>query len=141
MDETLTDLATRLRRSVMRLSRRLRLSAAGSWSPVQTSILSWLDQYESLTLGELAAFEQVRPPSITPLVTALRVAGLVACRKDDSDRRTTRVTLTPAGRRELNTVRRRRTEFLEQKLLALSPAERARAVALVEFLESLLEES
>ncbi len=141
MDETLTDVATRLRRGVMRLSRRLRLSAEGPWSPAQVSILGWLDQHESLTLGELAKLEQVRPPSITALVTSLRTGGLVQCHKDESDRRSTRVSLTSEGRRELNVIRRRRTEFLERRLLALSPSDRARAVELVAFLEALLAES
>ncbi len=140
MDETLTDLATRLRRGVMRLSRRLRLSAVGSLSPGQVSILGWLDQNESLTLGELAIHEQVRPPSITPLVRALRSQELVACAKDEADRRSTRVVITDKGRRELNAIRRRRTEFLERRLLALSPTERHKAVELVAFLETLLEE-
>jgi hypothetical protein len=38
-------------------------------------------------------------------------------------------------------VRRRRTEFLEKKLVALSPADRVKAGELVSFLETLLEES
>jgi DNA-binding MarR family transcriptional regulator len=141
MDETLTDIATRLRRGTMRLSRRLRLSAAGSLSPGQVSILGWLDKNDSLTLGELATYEQVRPPSITPLVNSLQAEGLVACAKDEADRRSTRVVLTSKGRRELNVIRRRRTEFLEQKLLAFSPADRAKAAELVTFLEKLLEDS
>lgn len=141
MDDTLTDIATRLRSGTMRLSRRLRLSAADSLSPGQVSILGWLDKNDSLTLGELATFEQVRPPSITPLVHSLKAEGLVGCAKDESDRRSTRVVLTSKGRRELNVIRRRRTEFLEQKLLALSPADRAKAAELVTFLETLLEDS
>lgn len=141
MDDTLTDIATRLRRSIARLNRRLRLSATGPISPAQVAILAWLDKNESLTLGELASFEQVRPPSITPLVNALNAEGLVSSAKDATDRRSTRVTLTPKGRKELNAIRRRRTEFLERKLLALSPADRDKAAELVAFLETLLEES
>ena len=48
--------------------------------------------------------------------------------------------ITDRGRRELNVIRRRRTEFLERRLLTLSPAERQKAVELVAFLETLLEE-
>jgi DNA-binding MarR family transcriptional regulator len=141
MDDTLTDIATRLRQGVARLHRRLRLSATGPLSPAQVSILAWTDKYDSLTLGELAAFEQVRPPSITPLVRGLEAGGLIVCSKDESDRRSTRVCLTVKGRKELNVVRRRRTEFLERKLLALSPQDRDKAAELVAFLETLLEES
>ncbi|NNN09525.1 MAG: MarR family transcriptional regulator [Acidimicrobiaceae bacterium] len=123
------------------MSRRLRLSAAGSLSPGQVSILGWLDINKSLTLGELANLEQVRPPSITPHVNSLQDQGLVTCATDQSDRRSKRVVLTSKGRKELNVIRRRRTEFLEQKLLKLSCEEREKAAELVAFLETLLEDS
>ena len=105
------------------------------------SILGLLDKHESLTLGELATLELVRPPSITPLVRGLEAQGYLTRVPDESDRRSTRVRMTAAGRRELEANRRRRPEFLEQKLLALSPADRATALRLVAFLESLTEES
>ena len=72
---------------------------------------------------------------------SLEAKGLVSCHKDESDRRSTLVRMTPRGRKELNVNRRRRTEFLAQRLLALSPVDRARAAELVAFLETLLEES
>ena len=141
MNDELTDIAVRLRRSVARLNRRLRLSATGSLSAPQVSILAQLDKCESLTLGELAQIEQMRPPSITPLVRGLEAGGQVRCAKDDEDRRTTRVRITPAGARELEADRQRRNEFLEQRLATLGARDRERAADLVSFLETLLEES
>lgn len=141
MDDALTDLAARLRSSVARLQRRLRASASGGVSPAAMSILGLLDKHESLTLGELATLELVRPPSITPLVRGLEAQGYLTRVPDATDRRSVRVTMTSAGRRELEANRRRRTQFLEQKLLALSAAERATALELVAFLESLTEEA
>lgn len=141
MNDELNDVATRLRRAVARLQRRLRASATGPYSPAQIAILALLDQHECLSLGELANLELVRPPTMTPLVRGLEAAGLVSCSKDESDRRSTLVRVTPRGRKELDVNRRRRTEFLAQRLLALSPAERAKAAELVTFLETLLEES
>ncbi len=141
MDNELTDIAVRLRRSVARLNRRLRLSATGSLSAPQVSILALLEKNESLTLGELAALEQMRPPSITPLVRGLEAAGLLSCVKDETDRRATRVRLSERGRLELDADRQRRNEFLERRLAALSPVDRRRASQLVTFLENLLEES
>lgn len=141
MDDALTDLATRLRQGIARMQRRLRMSATGSISPAQVSILALLDKHESLTLGELATFEQVRPPSITPVVRGLEAEGLIASTKNESDRRSTRVCLTPKGRKELYVNRQRRTEFLERKLLALTAADRVKAAELVSFLETLLEDS
>ena len=141
MDNTTHDIAIQLRRGVMRLSRRLRLAATDSLSPGQISVLGLLDKYQSLTPGEIAAHEGVRPPSMTPLIKSLHAAQLVTCLQDQSDRRSTRVALTSQGRRELNTIRRRRTEFLERKLLTLSSVEREKAQELVAFLDTLLEDS
>ena len=141
MDDALNELATRLRRAVARLQRRLRASAVGTLSPAQVSILALLDKHESLTLGELASLELVRPPSITPLVRGLEATGLVSCAKDEADRRSTLVRLTPAGRQELDITRRVRTEYLAQRLLALSEADRRTAEDVVTFLEKLLEDS
>ncbi|MBW4029588.1 MAG: hypothetical protein HIU57_02775 [Acidobacteria bacterium] len=49
--------------------------------------------------------------------------------------------MNPARRREFEVSRRRRTEFLQQKLLALTPAPRVTAQQLATFLESLSEET
>jgi len=66
---------------------------------------------------------------------------LISCSKDESDRRSTLVRITTKGRKELLANRRRRTEFLAQRLQALSLDDRAKAAELVAFLETLLEES
>ncbi|MGH9020190.1 MAG: MarR family winged helix-turn-helix transcriptional regulator [Acidimicrobiales bacterium] len=142
MDDHAThDTAARLRRAVTRLNRRLRASALGGVSPAQASLLASVDRLERPTLGELALAEQVSPPSVTRLVRAMEDAGLVACTPDADDRRATRVRLTPAGKREIVTIRRRKTEFLEGALRELSGSDRRRAEDLVAFLESLVDRS
>jgi DNA-binding MarR family transcriptional regulator len=50
------------------------------------------------------------------------------------------VRLTPLGRKELAAIRRRKTEFLEKKLLSLSTKDQLKAHELAVFLEALLEE-
>src|SRR5580658_519535 len=114
--ETITDTATRLRRSITRLNRRLRQSALGGVSPAQASMLSSIERAGRPTLGELATIELVQPPSVSRIVRALSDAGLVALVTDDEDRRMTRAVLTAAGRRELDAIRQRKTEFLVAKL-------------------------
>ena len=49
------------------------------------------------TLGELAAIEQVQPPTMTRIVAGLAEAGMVTRVADANDRRSARVRTTPAG--------------------------------------------
>jgi len=122
------------------MNRKLRYSALSGVSPTQASMLASIDKLETPSLGDLAIAEQVQPPSITKLVKGLGQLGLIDTFADEIDRRCTRVRLTALGRRELNAIRQRKTEFLERKLLALSPSDRRKAEELVSFLEVLLEE-
>lgn len=140
MNMTPNETAARLRRAVTRMNRKLRYSALSGVSPTQASMLASIDKLETPSLGDLAIAEQVQPPSITKLVKGLGQLGLIDTFADEIDRRCTRVRLTALGRRELNAIRQRKTEFLERKLLALSPSDRRKAEELVSFLEVLLEE-
>lgn len=139
--ETTTETATRLRRSITQLNRRLRASALGSISPAQASMLGSIERAGRPTLGELATIEQVQPPSVTRIVRNLSDVGLVDLESDVEDRRLTRATLTAAGRRELATIRQRKTEFLVAKIESLSRSEQAHARDLVTLLEHLLDRS
>jgi len=142
MDDNPThETAARLRRAVTRLNRRLRASSLGGVSPAQASLLASAENLGQPTLGDLAAAEQIQPPSVTRLVQSMELAGLIVTSPDPDDRRSTRVRVTAAGRRELASIRRRKTEFLERTLMTLSEADRRRADQLVEFLELLLERS
>ena len=134
------DLAPRLRAAVTRLNRRLRSSALGGISPGQASALAMIERLGAPALNELAAAEQVRPPSMTRLVDALESDGLVKRRVDDADRRCQRVTLTAAGRRELSTIRVKKTAFLEERLGELSDTDLDAVRQALDVLERLSEE-
>src|ERR1019366_5577121 len=121
MNITTNETAARLRRAITRMNRKLRYSALTGVSPAQASMLASIDKLESPSLGDLAIAEQIRPPSVTRLVRGMKQAGLISCAADPLDRRCTRVRLTVLGRKDLNAIRQRKTEFLERKLLALSP--------------------
>ena len=138
---TTNETAARLRRAVTRLNRRLRYSSLGGISPAQASMLATVETLTNPSLGDLAAAEQIQPPSVTRLVRSMSLAGLIACSPDPDDRRCTRVEVTAQGRKEINAIRRRKTEFLERKLMALSEHDRRRAEEMVAFLELLLEEA
>jgi DNA-binding MarR family transcriptional regulator len=134
------DLAARLRQVVTRLNRRLRVSSLGEISPAQASMLASIELLEGPTLGDLANAEQIQPPSVTRLVKGLQDAGLIAQKTDESDRRATRVGITPRGKKALSEIRERKTQFLHSKLSDLSPKELQEVEKMIVLLEGLLGE-
>lgn len=112
----LPELAHRLRLATARLARLLRQQVGTGLSPSQHSILVSIDVNDSLTLGELAAIEQVAPPTITKIVSKLEEAGLVVRSVDPHDRRVARVTISEAGHARLDDARSRRDAWLLQQL-------------------------
>jgi DNA-binding MarR family transcriptional regulator len=87
------------------------------------------------TLGELAAAEQVQPPTMSRLVRELESAGLVTRTRDVADARVVWVEWTEDGRRVLQKGRELRVQTLEAQLRSLSAGERTilrRALAILE---------
>src|SRR6478672_9331590 len=116
-----TDLADRLHSAAIHLLRRLRREDDASGLPApQLSALSVIVFGGPITLGALAAAEQVRPPTITKLVATLEADGLVERESDQADRRVVRVKATPRGTKLLQEGRRRRVAALATSLAALS---------------------
>jgi len=132
------ELATRLRVAVTRLNRRLRQQSLAGLSPAQASALGTVNRLTSPTLGELAAAEQVQPPTVTRLVTSLESAGLVTREVDGADRRVVRVQVTAEGRRTLQRIRTLKNAYLTRRLAALEPVEQELAEALTALLEHLV---
>ncbi len=103
-------------------------------------MLASIAKLENPSLGDLALAEHIQPPSVTRLVRDMQRQGLITCTLDTEDRRCTRVSLTVVGRRELDTIRKKKAEFIERKLLTLSFADQRRAREAATFLENLLDE-
>jgi DNA-binding MarR family transcriptional regulator len=137
---TQEEVAGRLRSAVNRLQRRLRQESLGGLSPAQASALGSVHRHGNPTLGELAAIEQVQPPTITRIVAGLAEAGMVTRVADANDRRSARVRTTPAGERALEQIRTRKNAFLRRRLDQLSEEEQRHSADLVAFLEHLLEQ-
>jgi DNA-binding MarR family transcriptional regulator len=78
-----------------------------------------------LTLGELAAAEQVKPPTMTRLVRALEARGLVNREADERDGRVVRLSATAKGRKLLAEGRARRVQRLANQIAQFAAAERA----------------
>src|ERR1700761_1262397 len=87
-------LNSQLRLAVLRLSRRLRQKATGEVTASEMSALSAVAKHGYLALGELAAIEQVAPPSMTRIAARLEELGLLERRADPDDRRVSRGALT-----------------------------------------------
>jgi DNA-binding MarR family transcriptional regulator len=140
MNKTTNATAARLRRSITRMNRKLRASSLGGTSPARASMLGSIAQLENPSLGDLAVAEQIQPPTVTRLVKDMEVAGLIVTTTDPLDRRCTRVMLSALGKKEVNIIRQRKTEFLERKLNALPLSDQLKAEELATFLEMLMED-
>lgn len=132
-------LAAELRLSVVRLRRRLigERDPANDLSIGSMSVLGCLYRRGPLQIGELAAHERVRPPSMTRTVTALESDGYVERRPDESDARLVVVHLTEQGQKTLLADRKRRDAWLACQLRDLSSEERAVLRAAAPILERL----
>ena len=120
------EIADRLHSAAIHLLRRLRRADSATGLPApRLSALSVLVFGGPLTVSELAAAEQVRPPTMTRIIGALEAAGLVGREGDPRDRRIVRVRATPRGIEVLEDGRRRRIALLVRELEALPAAERA----------------
>jgi DNA-binding MarR family transcriptional regulator len=106
--------------------------------PAQLSALSVLVFGGARTLGELAAAEQVRPPTMTRIVQALEDDGLVRRERDPGDGRIHRLSATAKGRRVMQKARERTIANLAALLRRLPPADVARVQQAAELVERAL---
>jgi DNA-binding MarR family transcriptional regulator len=103
--------AERLHSAALHLLRRLReVDAKAQVGPSRLSVLSILVFGGPATPGELAAAEQVKPPTMSKLVRGLEDMGFVA-RDSGDDRRSVILRATPKGRKILLEARTRRLEL------------------------------
>jgi DNA-binding MarR family transcriptional regulator len=135
--EDVAEVAHRLRLATARLARLLRQQAGTGLSPSQSSVLASIEANGSLTLGELAAIEQVAPPTITKIVSKLEDDGLVVRAVDSRDRRVARVSISDVGRARLDQSRSRRDAWLTRRLAQASPTDITRLVDALDVLEAL----
>jgi DNA-binding MarR family transcriptional regulator len=116
--------ADRLHSAAIHLLRRLRVQdAASGVSGPRLSALSVLVFGGPRTVSALAAAEQVRVPTMTRLVQALKSAGLVTSEIDPADRRCVEVRATLRGAKLLRAGRARRVGALAGQLAALPAAD------------------
>ena len=138
-DPATEQMAARLHSSAIRLLRMLRREDEGSGlSAPRLSALSVIVFAGPLSLAELAAAEQVRPPTMSRIVDALLAAGLVTREAAPGDRRSVRIAATGEGVRLLEAGRARRVQALTERLSKLPESERRALARAVEILERAL---
>jgi DNA-binding MarR family transcriptional regulator len=135
---TPADIADRLHSAAIHLLRRLRREddASGLGAP-GLSALSVIVFGGPVSIGGLAAAEQVRVPTMSRLVASLEGRRLVRRVPDDSDRRVVRVEATSAGEALLHAGRARRVGALTADVAQLSQAEREALLKALPLLERL----
>lgn len=103
--------------------------------PAKSSALSVLVFGGPRSLGELAAAEGVKPPSMTRVVQELEAEGLVRRRTDERDRRAVRLEATARANRILKEGRARRAALLAEWLEQLDEREVAKIAEALPVLE------
>lgn len=117
-------MADRLHSAAIHLLRRVRRQdVATGEGPARLSALSVLVFGGPKTLSELAAAEQVKPPTMSRMVAGLARDKLVEIASDSSDARRMHIRATNKGKAILQQGRERRIEYLAAQLDLLTPEE------------------
>lgn len=120
------EIADRLHSAAIHLLRHVRRQDAHSGiGPAQFSALSVLVFGGPMTLGQLAAAEQVKPPTMTRILTGLERNRLAERVRDPVDARRLQVRATAKGARLLHEGRLRRINYLAEHFSELSAKELA----------------
>ncbi len=124
MEPSASEIADRLHSAAIHLLRHVaRQDALSRQGPARLSALSVLVFGGPKTLGELAAAERVKPPTMSRIVAGLKSSGLVKMEADAQDKRRVRISVTSRGERLLQEARRRRIQHLAEALKHASNAE------------------
>ena len=138
--DSIEDLADELHSAAIHLLRRLRRTDVRTGlSPARLSALSVVAFGGPMRISDLARAEQVRTPTITPIVAALESEGLITREADEQDARVSVLRATPKGQKLMAEGRARRVATLTEELRTLPVKERdllRRAVAVMQQLFS-----
>ena len=133
------NIADQLHSAAIHLLRKLRKEDEGSGlNAPRLSALSVIVFGGPITLGDLAAAEQVRPPTMTRIVNALEEQGLVLKKQNTNDGRSTLLSATSTGKKLLMEGRARRVQALAKQIAALSREQRAALQEAAEILKEII---
>ena len=132
------EVADRLHSAAIHLLRRLRVRDQESGiGPAQMSALSVLVFGGARSLKELAAAEQVKPPTMSRIVTALVEGGLVRAEVVDEDQRKLRLVPTAKGITVMQEGRKRRVTSLTRAVTTRTEDEIRQLARAAEMIEQL----
>lgn len=127
------DLAEALRPAILRVSRRLRQEAQKAGLSAQDALLlGHIRKNPGVGVSAMAEAERTSKPTMSAHIKRLEAAGLLARADDAKDGRRSGFTITPAGARKLEIIRRERNDWLAARLGRLSDADRATLAAAAE---------
>lgn len=133
-------LAESLRPALLRVSRRLRLEAQKVGLSAQDAmLLGHITKNPGIGVSALADAERISRPTMSAHVKRLEAEGLVARSGHAEDGRRSGLTITDAGARKLEMIRRERNDWLAARLGRLSPDDRATLEAAAEALLRLVD--
>lgn len=92
---------------------------------LQTETMKFIGDHGNPKMKDIADYLSITAPSTTSLVGGLSKSGLVICRADKHDRRTSRIVLTKKGNADLKRAVTRATELLSKMFAVLSETELA----------------
>jgi DNA-binding MarR family transcriptional regulator len=139
-ENSVLSVADRLHSAAIHLLRRVRKQdIATGEGPARLSALSVLVFGGPKTLKELAAAEQVKPPTMSRIVAGLKRSRLVEITEDRADARRLRIAATSKGTRLLQKGREMRIADLASQLERLPPDELSQLGEAVEILGKLLQ--
>lgn len=130
------EVADRLHSAAIHLLRHARQQdVLARQGPARLSALSVLVFGGPMALGQLAAAEQVKAPTMSRIVAGLKRFGLAKIETDSKDARRIRVTATAKGERLLQQARARRIRLLAETLSGLKEAELGTLLRAAEVME------
>jgi DNA-binding MarR family transcriptional regulator len=137
-DRQTEEVARALLMSMGLLRRRLRqVPVADALTLPQTAALGRLDRGGPAAAADLARQEQISPQSMGATLSELEARGLVKRQPDPADGRRILLSISAAGRRELNRRRTARVEQLTNGLADFSESELAQLAVATPLIERL----
>ena len=136
------EVANRLRPVLLQLNRFLRREAhALGITGSQATILRLIQVAPELGASDLAAREGVSAPAMTRYLDRMEKAGLITRERSPDDTRRVLLGVTKKGAKVVQSVRRRRTAWLAERLDRLSPDELEQLDEAADLLARLVEDA
>lgn len=129
------DLAIVLTSAIGRLDRAIQAGQPGDLSVSEMSVLAHIAEQPWLGPAELAALENMRPPSVTRHVRALLDRGLIKLAPHPSDKRRYQAAVTEQGQEAL--AQARKTTWLTARIAELGEEDRDVLAGAMQVLDTL----